>query len=580
MSQPSDASGAGGFTGPGASGEQPQPADPFAAPAGPRPGAFGKGTPLGVAAGSAGAAGSATAAGAAGANPYAPYQHRPQAPLPEPEWLRPSKARTIEPAGLRVLAAAGASGLVSALALGGGLGVNLLLCALAGAVGAAITALGTGRRVKPWHLAFAAAALLLCLVPAVSGAGGAVTLAVIAAICVGSLTLHGGARWVGVAMGSIGLWAHFLPGLAWGIRALKERRFPAKARVGQVVKAVGVSLVLLVVFGMLFAGADSTVADLLGHLVPSVEAGDVPQRFVYFVGGVLLALGAAHAAAAPRRWDRTRTRAGKERGRLEWAMPLAVMNLLFGVFVVVQLVVLIGGFGSIMRRTGMTPAEYARQGFWQLRWIAVLTLVVVALAKYWAPRSSAGDRLLVKVMLGLLCALTLVVVGTALVRMSLYMDAFGLTRLRVNVAAMEIWLGLVFLMVLVGSVLSSRRWLPRAVVLSAALAVALFGLLRTDGLIAEQNVDRYRTSAARLDVDYLRGLSVDAVPALDRLPEDLRTCALQPIAADLANEPAPSWYAVSRAEARAREILAAHPVVWDRNQACQRVGLGTEIEVR
>ncbi|MFD8482683.1 DUF4153 domain-containing protein [Kitasatospora sp. NPDC059673] len=529
----------------------------------------------------AGSVGSVGAVGAGGANPYAPYQHRPLDPLPESEWLRPSKARPAAPAGLRVLAAAGASGLVSALVLGDGLGVNLLLCAVAGAVGAGMTALATGRRVKPWHLAFAAAALLLCLVPAVSGADGAVTLAVIAAICIGSLTLHGGARWVGVAMGSIGLWAHFLPGLAWGIRSLKERRFPAKARAGQVVKAVGVSLVLLVVFGTLFAGADTTVADLLSHLVPSMEAGETPLRFVYFVGGVLLALGAAHTAAAPRRWDRTRTRAGKERGRLEWAMPLAVMNLLFGTFVVVQLVVLIGGYGSIMRRTGMTPAAYARQGFWQLLWIAVLTLVVVALAKYWAPRSNAGDRRLVKVMLGLLCTLTLVVVGTALVRMSLYMDAFGLTRLRVNVAATEIWLGLVFLMVLFGSVLSSRRWLPRAVVLSAALAVALFGLLRTDGLIADQNVDRYRGAVTQLDVNYLRGLSVDAVPALDRLPDDLRTCALQPIAAELADQPTPSWYAISRAEARAREILAARPVVWDLGEACRRVGLPTyRVEAR
>ncbi|MFD8596521.1 DUF4153 domain-containing protein [Kitasatospora sp. NPDC059646] len=494
-------------------------------------------------------------------------------PLPEPEWLRPSKARVAAPASLRVLVAAGVSGLVSAVVLGDGIGANLLFCAVAGAVGAGMAALGTGRKVKPWHVAFAVTALLLCLVPAVSGAGGAVALALIAAICVGSLTLHGGARWVGVAMGSIGLWTHFLPGVAWGIRALRERRFPAKARAGQVLKAVGVSLVLLLVFGSLFAGADSTVADLLEGLVPSMDVGDAPLRVVFFGAGVSLALGAAHAAAAPRRWDRTRTPVGKERGRLEWAMPLVVMNLLFGTFVVVQLVVLIGGYGSIMRRTGMTPAEYARQGFWQLLWIAVLTLVVVALAKYWAPRSNAGDRRLVKVLLGLLCTLTLVVVGTALVRMSLYMDAFGLTRLRVNVAAMEIWLGLVFLMVLFGAVLSSRRWLPRAVVLSAAVAVALFGLLRTDGLIAEQNVDRNRSAGAHLDVAYLRSLSVDAVPALDQLPEDLRTCALQPIAAELADRPAPPWYAMSRAEARAREILAARPVTWDRGVACQRVGL-------
>ncbi|MFJ1756266.1 DUF4153 domain-containing protein [Kitasatospora sp. NPDC088134] len=513
------------------------------------------------------------AAAAAGARPGAayPYQYRPPTPLPEPDWLRLSTARPAAPARLRVVGTAIGTGLLAALVLGDGLGANLLLCTLVGAVGAAMTALGTGRTVKPWHSLFALAVLLLCLVPAVSGAGGAEALAVVAAVCVASLVLHGGSRWPGVALGALGVWGHLLPGLVWGIASLKKHRFPAKGRVAPVAKAVGVSLVLLIVFGSLFAGADSTVADLLDSLVPSVDGGEVPFRALLFFVGLVAALGAAHTAAAPRRWDRVNTPVGKERGRLEWAMPLVVLNLLFGTFVVVQLVVLVGGYGSIMRRTGMTPAEYARQGFWQLLWIAVLTLVVVAFAKYWAPRSNEGDRRLVKVLLGLLCTLTLVVVGTALVRMSLYMDAFGLTRLRVNVAAVEIWLGLVFLLVLFGSVLSTRRWLPRAVVLSAAVAIAVFGLLRTDNLIAEQNIDRQLGGSTRLDVRYLSTLSVDAVPALDRLTGDYRTCALQEIAADLNDEPAPPWYAISYAESRAREILAERPVVIDRGAACNRV---------
>ncbi|RKE21518.1 DUF4153 domain-containing protein [Streptomyces sp. TLI_171] len=515
--------------------------------------------------------GGVAAAAAAGAGPN-PYQYRPFAPPPEPDWLRLSKARPAEPARLRVVGAALGTGLVGAIALGDGFGVNLLLCALVAAVGAALTAFGTGRTVKPWHTAFAVASLLLCLVPAVSGSGLAVFLALTVAVGVASLALHGGTRWPGVALGSIGLLAHLLPGLVWGIAALKDRRFPARNRVAPVAKAVLVSLVLLIVFGALFSGADSTVADLLESLVPSVDGGEIPFRAVLFFVSAVVALGAAHTAAAPRRWDRVNTPVGKERGRLEWAMPLVVLNLLFGTFVVVQLVVLVGGYSSIMSRTGMTPAAYARQGFWQLLWIAVLTLAVVALAKYWAPRSNEGDRRMVKILLGLLCTLTLVVVGTALVRMSLYMDAFGLTRLRVNVAAVEIWLGLVFLMVLFGSVLSTRRWLPRAVVLSAAAAVAVFGLLRTDGLIAQQNIDRELSSGTRLDVGYLRTLSVDAVPALDGLTGDYRTCALQPIAAELADEAAPPWYAISQAESRAREILAERPVTADRGAACRRIG--------
>ncbi|GAA4866860.1 DUF4173 domain-containing protein [Kitasatospora terrestris] len=487
----------------------------------------------------------------------------------EAAWSKLTRAREAAPPAPRVLVAALASGMLAAQLFGDGLGVNLLLCALAATVGAVLVALSTGRRARPWTLAFAVSALVLTAIPAVSDDGLQSFLAVVAALALASLTLHGGRRWPGVLLGQIGLAAHIVPGVAWALKAGRTVRHPARAKVLPIVKAVGASIVLLVVFGSLFAAADSTMADVLESLVPSFDVGDLPLRAVFFVIGVLLALGAAHTAAAPRRWDRLATAPGRERGRLEWAIPLVVMNLLFGAFVLVQLVVLVGGYGEIMRRTGMTPAEYARQGFWQLLWVAVLTLGVIALATYWAPRTTPGDRRLVKILLGLLCGLSLVVVATALLRMKLYLDAFGLSEQRITVAATEIWLGTVFLLVLVGGVLAGRSWLPRAVVLSGAVALAVFGLIRPDALVAEQNVARFEQSH-RIDIGYLRDLSADAVPALDRLPGDYRDCALQLIEQDLEADSNP-WYGSSLAEARARDILREHPVR-NGSAACARIG--------
>src|SRR5262249_19091551 len=153
------------------------------------------------------------------------------------------------------------------------------------------------------------------------------------------------------------------------------------------------------------------------------------------------------------------------------------------------------------------------------------TLAVVALAKRWAPRRTAGDALLVRTLLGLLCSLTLAVVVSALCRMKLYVDAFGLTRLRISVAAVELWLGVVFVLVILGGVLATRSWLPRVVVLSAAVGTLIFGLSPPDALIAEQNVARYQRTG-QIDLAYLQTLSADAVPALDRLPSGQRLCAL------------------------------------------------------
>ncbi|WP_431680802.1 DUF4153 domain-containing protein [Kitasatospora sp. KL5] len=473
-----------------------------------------------------------------------------------------------------MVAAGVASGLLAAALLSEGLGVNVLLWALVGAIAAGLAAHATGRRVRLWTVVWTVAALTLLLVPALIEASWPVVLALLAAAGAGSIALHGGKRWPGVVLGALGVWSHLIPGLAWSVLALRNRQYPARDRVVSVVKAVAVSLALLLVFGALFASADAAVAELLGDLMPSIDADDLPMRLLLFAVGLLVALAAAHTAAAPRRFDRFPAKPGRERGRLEWALPLTALNLLFGAFVAVQAAVFVGGYESVMRKPGVLPAEYARQGFWQLLIVTLLVLVVLGLARRWAPRSTAGDRLMAKSLLSLLCTLTLVVVASALYRMHRYVDNFGLTRLRISVAAVEIWLGVVLVLVLVGGLVATARWLPRAVVLSAAAATAVFGLISPDALIAEQNVHRFEQSG-RIDVGYLRDLSADAVPALDRLPEDQRICALQKIASDLDAEHLP-WYATSLAEARAREILRDRPVPLTGSSSCLRVGVRTD----
>ncbi|WP_063749893.1 DUF4173 domain-containing protein [Streptomyces sp. C] len=330
-----------------------------------------------------------------------------------------------------------------------------------------------------------------------------------------------------------------------------------------------VAAVLLIVFGALFASADAAFADLLGGLLPDVSVGEGPFRFLLFLLGAVLALAAARTAAAPHRWDRVKSRQWKARSRLEWSLPLIVLNLLFAGFNAVQLAVLFGGYDKVLESTGLTYAEYARQGFWQLLWATVFVLAVIALALRWAPRGGTGDRRLVRSVLGTLCLLTLVVVASAVRRMDLYVDAYGLTRLRLSVVTMELWLGLVIVLLMAAGI-AGGRWLARAVVGSAAAAVLAFGLASPDGIIAEYNVNRYQQDN-KLDLAYLRDLSADAAPYLDRLPEPRRSCALMGIEADLRRASDTPWYATSLGEHRARRILRDRPVTATVAE-CSRLG--------
>ncbi|MCZ7457573.1 DUF4173 domain-containing protein [Streptomyces sp. WMMC940] len=467
--------------------------------------------------------------------------------------MRPARR---EPARAATLWCALATALLSALLLGDGLGVNLLIVAVPATLAAYFAARAAGRRLRPWIGVWAVGGLALLLVPALRDAGWPTFLAVVSAMAVGSLALHGGRTWPGVVLGPVGVLDSLVTGPVWGWRGLRERADGSRGRWGPVLRASAVAAFLLLVFGALFASADAAFADLLGELTPDVSGIDAPWRLLLFLVGLAGALAAAHTAAAPLRWDRLTLRQGSARGRVEWALPLIVLDLLFAAFIAVQLAVLFGGYDKVLSETGLTYAEYARQGFWQLLWATLLTLAVIGLALRWAPRGGVRDSALVRAVLGTLCVLTLVVVASALRRMDLYVDAYGLTRLRISVAAMELWLGLVLVLIIAAGFLGSR-WLPRAVAGSAAAAVLAFGLGSPDALVAERNVQRFE-STGKIDVRYLRDLSADAVPALDALPEPVRSCALKDIERDL-RETEQSWYETSWGQTRAREILEKRP---------------------
>jgi hypothetical protein len=218
----------------------------------------------------------------------------------------------------------------------------------------------------------------------------------------------------------------------------------------------------------------------------------------------------------------------------------------------VQVTTLFGGHDHVLATAGLTYAEYARSGFFQLAAVGGLTLAVVAGAARW----SRIDERVVRVLLAVLCVLTLVVLASALRRLGLYQDAFGATRLRFLVGVQLVWLGAVFVVLLVAGAVGGRAWLPRALVALSGLTAIGFAASNPDGRIAETNVERH-AETGRVDARYLRTLSADALPAVARLPPERAACAIGDVRGRLRWDDGLAGANFSRA--RAREVLATLP---------------------
>jgi len=184
---------------------------------------------------------------------------------------------------------------------------------------------------------------------------------------------------------------------------------------------------------------------------------------------------------------------------------------------------------------------------------------VMAVAGRLAPRETPADRLWIQVLLGLLCLFTLVIVASALSRMWAYEQAYGFTQLRLLVSVCELWLGVVVLLIMIAGIDLRRpsRWLPGVVVGAAVAALIGIAVLNPDRFIAERNVTRYATSGT-IDVSYLGTLSADAVPALMRLPEPLRACALDGIYRDLFSDTGDEWRQWNYGRDHARDLFKGY----------------------
>ena len=158
------------------------------------------------------------------------------------------------------------------------------------------------------------------------------------------------------------------------------------------------SLVALALFGGLFASGDAVFGSWAEALVP-----DLGWDTIVPAPSCSSWSPASRSPAPTSRSTRRRSRTSRcPRGvapptRWEWAVPVGVVVALFAAFLVAQAAAMWGGHEYLQRTTGLTYAEYVHQGFGQLTAATFLTLVVVGARRCAAPpRDAARDRLLLR----------------------------------------------------------------------------------------------------------------------------------------------------------------------------------------
>lgn len=421
-----------------------------------------------------------------------------------------------------------------------GLGLVLL-----GYAGAALLWWLSPVAVTGWRAVHAGTALLLLTMTAIRAAEWLVALDLAMAIGVGSLALTRARDWPGVLRGLVEVGLVLPRTTGWFVRGLRQVPF-ARPVTGPAARGAVLTAVLLVVFVPLLVSADAAFATVLERVLPDLpDLGLLPARVIVACIAAFGVAGGLFVLLAPRPEPVVGAPLRKLHRAAEWLLPLGVLNALLASFLAVQATVMFGGDDHVLRAAGVTYSSYAREGFGQLVAVTALVLAVVAAAVRWAPGAA-------RPMLALLCGLALVVDASALWRLHLYVDAYGLSRLRLTATALSCWLGVVLVVVLVAGV-RPGRWVPHTIVASAAAGLLVLSLINPDARIAQSALHR----GPNADLDYVATLSADAAGPVSRLPVSEGACVLL----DLAPEKGMSWTSANLGRHRADELRPTYDVL-------------------
>ena len=205
---------------------------------------------------------------------------------------------------------------------------------------------------------------------------------------------------------------------------------------------------------------------------------------------------------------------------LAFVLVLAALNLLYLLFLGVQSAGLFGGPDYLAAR-GISYADWARSGFFQMVGVTILNLSVLLSALTFSRREGRAWKAL-RLLSALLAVESLVLLASACWRITLYVTAYGLSFKRL----MTYWGMVMMALFLLAALRKVQR--PDFSFCRAAFPLALAGWLvincvPADYRVAKNQVDRYLSGeSAVIDAEYLLyDLSYDTLSQLDRLDGNL-----------------------------------------------------------
>ncbi|MDX9739504.1 MAG: DUF4173 domain-containing protein [Candidatus Dojkabacteria bacterium] len=291
-----------------------------------------------------------------------------------------------------------------------------------------------------------------------------------------------------------------------------------KKVLAQVLRGIVMAIPIILIFILLFSSADLIFQKYISDLITINIQAETVFRFTLILIVTLIFIG-AYSYIFQESKEKTDSKLEEKKhliGKVESSVVFSSINILFFLFILVQLTYLFGGESNISVQ-GFTYAEYARRGFFELISVAVFSLLLLLSFEKYVVRNGKMHTFGFKILSTLMIVQVIVIMVSAFTRLLLYERAYGFTTLRLYSHSFIIVLAIIFVL-LIYKIYIDRRERAFALRVFVLIVLSLVGMnfLNPDLFIAKQNIERFN-STEKLDVYYLSNLSDDAIPEVVKL---------------------------------------------------------------
>ncbi len=193
------------------------------------------------------------------------------------------------------------------------------------------------------------------------------------------------------------------------------------------------------------------------------------------------------------------------------AIPLM---FLYVVFFISQIENYTSAFSGVLPE-GFIYSDYARSGFFELCKVSALNAIFIFVSHTFSKNTNKAVEAAQKAVAVLLSLFSLCLIATAMAKMFLYIDVYGMTQKRVYVSLFMILMALGFLLCIFAQFIRKIKMTWVCLVLSALMLI-IPSYANIDTIIASYNIDRYMDGTlSRLDYSAID--SIAAMPSLEKL---------------------------------------------------------------